>query len=199
MTAQSLPYQADVGTLAKACGAALLAGALILGFVVLPAEYNIDPTGAGKALGLTALSDEVDDTPEAQPATAVSATAVKVSEQTRDTIIRATPYRSDEKTLTLAPHSGVEVKAQMKAGDQFVFSWKSTAPVKMDMHGEASLTASDFSTYWKQKGLSEAQGSFTAPFDGIHGWYWRNQGDAAVTITLKTSGFYEKLIEPPVE
>jgi hypothetical protein len=199
MTAQSLPYQADGGTLAKACGAALLAGALILGFVVLPAEYNIDPTGAGKALGLTALSGEVDDTPDGQPATAVSATAVKLSEQTRDTIIRATPYRSDEKTLTLAPHSGVEVKAQMKAGDQFVFSWKSTGPVKMDMHGEASLTASDFSTYWKQKALSEAQGSFTAPFSGIHGWYWRNKGDAAVTITLKTSGFYEKLIEPPVE
>jgi len=199
MTAQSLPYQADGGTLAKACGAALLAGALILGFVVLPAEYNIDPTGAGKALGLTALSGEVDDTPDGQPATAVSATAVKLSEQTRDTIIRATPYRSDEKTLTLAPHSGVEVKAQMKAGDQFVFSWKSTGPVKMDMHGEASLTASDFSTYWKQKGLSEAQGSFTAPFAGIHGWYWRNQGDADVTVMLKTSGFYEKLIEPPVE
>jgi len=199
MTAQSLPYQADGGTLAKACGAALLAGALILAFVVLPAEYNIDPTGAGKALGLTALSGEVDDTLDAQPATAVSVTAVKVSEQTRDTIIRATPYRSDEKTLTLAPHSGVEVKAQMKAGDQFVFSWKSTGPVKMDMHGEASLTASDFSTYWKHKGLSEAHGSFTAPFAGIHGWYWRNQGDAAVTITLKTSGFYEKLIEPPVE
>jgi len=199
MTAQSVPYQADGGTLTKACGAALLAGALILAFVVLPAEYNIDPTGAGKALGLTALSGEVDDTLDAQPATAVSVTAVKVSEQTRDTIIRATPYRSDEKTLTLAPHSGVEVKAQMKTGDQFVFSWKSTGPVKMDMHGEASLTASDFSTYWKQKALSEAQGSFTAPFSGIHSWYWRNKGDAAVTITLKTSGFYEKLIEPPVE
>jgi len=199
MTAQTLPYRADSGTLAKACGAALLAGAAILTLFVLPAEYNIDPTGVGKALGLVALSGEADDTPAAAPQAAVPANAITIPEQTRDTIVRATPYRSDEKTLTLAPHAGVEVKAQMTAGDQFIFSWKSSGPVKMDMHGEASLNATSFSTYWKQKDLSEAQGSFSAPFAGIHGWYWRNQGETPVTITLRTSGFYEKLIEPPVE
>ena len=199
MTAQTLPYRADSGTLAKACGAALLAGAAILTLFVLPAEYNIDPTGVGKVLGLVALSGEVDDTPATAPQAAVPANAITIPEQTRDTIIRATPYRSDQKTLTLAPHAGVEVKAQMKAGDQFIFSWKSSGPVKMDMHGEASLNATSFSTYWKQKDLSEAQGSFSAPFAGIHGWYWRNQGEKPVTITLTTSGFYEKLIEPPVE
>lgn len=37
-----------------------------------------------------------------------------------------------------------------------------------------------------------------APFNGIHGWYWRNQGETPVTLTLKTSGFYRKLIRPPV-
>jgi hypothetical protein len=90
-------------------------------------------------------------------------------------------------------------KAEMQRGDEFLFSWNATGPVKMDMHGEASLTASDFTTYWKQKGLSQAQGSFTAPFAGIHGWYWRNQGDAPITITLRTSGFYRRLIRPKVE
>jgi hypothetical protein len=30
-----------------------------------------------------------------------------------------------------------------------------------------------------------------APFDGTHGWYWRNRGEATVTIVLQTSGFYD--------
>ena len=33
-------------------------------------------------------------------------------------------------------------------------------------------------------------GSYTAPFDGVHGWYWENLTDSPVTITLRTAGFY---------
>lgn len=196
----AIPYQASAKNLARASLAALAAGSAILVLFVLPAEYGVDPTGVGKAIGLTALKSggEEADAADATPASAAPSKAVAVPEQTRDTIIRATPYRSDERTLTLAPHAGIEIKAEMQAGDQFVFSWKSTGPVKMDMHGERSLTSNTFTTYWKQKGLSDAQGSLMAPFAGIHGWYWRNQGEAPVTITLKTSGFYSKLIQPPV-
>jgi hypothetical protein len=42
---------------------------------------------------------------------------------------------------------------------------------------------------------TEAQGSFIAPFDGTHGWYWRNRGDQPVTVKLKVSGFYEKIFK----
>jgi len=201
MTSQALPYQADGRTLAAACGAAAVVGVAVLALFVLPAEYGVDPTGVGKALGLKALSQGVDedDTATAPGPAKPTPSAIKVPEQNQDSIVRATPYRSDEQVLTIAPHAGVELKAEMKAGDQFVFSWTATGPVKMDMHGEASLTAQDFSTYWKQKGLTQAQGTFMAPFAGIHGWYWRNQGATPVTVTLKTSGFYAKLVRPPVE
>ena len=37
---------------------------------------------------------------------------------------------------------------------------------------------------------NEAHGTYTAPFSGIHGWYWLNKTGAPVTVTLKTSGFY---------
>jgi hypothetical protein len=201
MTAATVtPYRADGATLAKASLASLVAGAAILTLFVLPAEYGIDPTGAGHALGLTALTAGADETDAGgTPAAATPETAAPVPEQTRKSIVRATPYRSDERTLTLPPHSGAEIKAEMARGDQFVFAWTATGPVKMDMHGEASLTASSFSTYWKQKGMDRARGGFTAPFAGIHGWYWRNQGETPVTITLRTSGFYRKLIRPPVD
>ena len=32
-----------------------------------------------------------------------------------------------------------------------------------------------------------------ATYDGSHGWFWRNRGSKAVTITLKTSGAYSEI------
>ena len=39
-------------------------------------------------------------------------------------------------------------------------------------------------------------GSFTAPVAGRHGWFWQNLNDDTVTITVRTSGFYERLVRP---
>src|SRR5439155_19377510 len=37
---------------------------------------------------------------------------------------------------------------------------------------------------------SGASGTLTAPFSGIHGWYWENLGNQEITVTLTSSGFY---------
>jgi hypothetical protein len=98
-----------------------------------------------------------------------------------------------EVVLTLAPNQGREVKALMKAGDSFRYDWKTDgAEVRFELHGER-LDASDgaFSSY--EKGASTGQnGNFTAPFDGTHGWYWRNRTDKPVTITVRASGVFQR-------
>jgi hypothetical protein len=168
---------------------------------VLPAEWGIDPTGVGKVLGLTRMAGAEDsaDTAVAIPETTAAAT-MTIPPQTKESIAVATPMRSDEKTLTLAPHTGMEIKAHMLKGDRFVFRWTATGAIRQDMHGEPTKgRPGEFSTYWKQKDMTEAQGSFIAPFNGSHGWYWRNGGETPVTITLKTTGFYNELFEPPAE
>ena len=38
------------------------------------------------------------------------------------------------------------------------------------------------------------QGTLTADFDGLHGWYWQNAGDQPVTVTLRTDGDYLDLV-----
>jgi hypothetical protein len=38
--------------------------------------------------------------------------------------------------------------------------------------------------------VTEASGTMTAPFSGIHGWYWENTTDQAITVTLTSSGYY---------
>lgn len=197
-----LPYRASPRALAKASAAALTGAAAVLVLFVLPAEWGIDPTGVGHALGLTRMAGgaEADEADSPEVVTPSASDAVQIPVQTKDNIGAKTAWRSDEKTLTIAPHTGVEVKARMVKGDHLIFRWSSTGPVRMDMHGEPTGgKEGEFNTYWKQKDLTEARGSFTAPYQGTHGWYWRNGGDTPVTLKLNTEGFYENLFEPPAE
>jgi hypothetical protein len=191
-------YVVPRSTLARAAIGALAGATIILTLFVLPAEFGIDPTGVGKALGLTRMSEQADPVDESgtTPPQGSASAGFAVPPQTQASIQKATAYRSDEKTITLAPHTGMEVKAVMKAGDSFQFRWTATGPVRADMHGEPLGAKDDeFSDYWKQKDLSSGQGAFTAPFAGTHGWYWKNRGEVPVTITVKLDGFYERAFE----
>ena len=199
MTSQPAPptaITASPATLAKATGAAAIGAVAILTLFVLPAEYGIDPTGVGGALGLTGMVAEPSGPAPATAQPATPATAPTLP--TRDSIARIAPWRQDSMTITLAPHSGQEVKAHMQQGDSFVFEWQSTGgPVKVDMHGEApDATDGAFTSYWEEREQTSARGSFTAPYAGTHGCYWRNKGDTPVTVTVKTTGFYKDLFQP---
>lgn len=202
-TVSALPasIKPSPSALARATGGAAIAAAAILTFFVLPAEYGIDPTGVGTALGLTGMvSGEVSEAAPAQESSA-AVPAADVAIPTKATISKTADWRQDEMTITLAPHSGQEVKAHMVKGDSFVFQWKATGgPVKAEMHGE-KLNATDgsFTDYWKDLEITSGQGDFTAPFDGTHGWYFRNKGEVPVKVTVKTVGFYKDLFLPKAE
>jgi hypothetical protein len=189
-----VPYQASSRTLSVASGTAFLLAVLILVLFVLPAERGIDLTGAGSTLGLTQMSGAKART-EA-PAAAAAASMPAIQAPTKQSIVQSTPWRSDEMTVVVKPHTGIEVKAMMKTGDHLIFRWESTAPVKMDMHGERPDAGDEFTRYWMESDLSSGQGAFTAPFEGRHGWFWRNRSDKDVTIKVQTAGFYGSLFQP---
>ncbi|MDP1923655.1 MAG: hypothetical protein Q8K57_02600 [Thiobacillus sp.] len=191
--------------LIKATGVALVAAAAILITTVLPAEHGIDPTGIGKALGLTTLSSSSGEAaaalvPVASAAMLPSNTAAlaPIVQTPAATVAKSeVPFRSDEMMLTLQPDEGAEIKASMRKGEQFMFAWAAEGgKVNFDMHGERPNAGDKFTSYWKAKQHTRAQGIFVAPFDGTHGWYWRNRGDQPVTVKVNVSGFYEKLYRP---
>lgn len=196
MTETTTTLNVSTTQLLKASTLALIGAGLILLIAVLPAEYGIDPTGIGKALGLTALHTPAEEAEEvADEAASVSDTAVSKAGAT--VIRQSTPYQSGEMTLTLLPESGAEIKAQMHAGDTIVFSWISAGgPVSFDMHGEKPNDGNNFTSYWQGRDKNQGHGSFTAPFSGSQGWYWQNDGSGPVSITVKVSGYFEKLYKP---
>jgi len=164
--------------------AAMAAAAVILVGAVLPAEYNIDPTGVGKALGLTALANT-----GGSPAN-VPALQLAPAEQTH--FYDAAPH-SDEIKIKLKPDGELEYKIRMKAGDTAVYSWTSDGKVYYDFHAESEPKDGSKPAELRYKEVQEAtsaHGSLTAPFDGIHGWYFLSLEAKPVTITLKVTGFY---------
>lgn len=170
---------------------AIVAGVLLV-TVILPAEYGVDPTGAGRALGL--YREPAAGLGDAETAAAQGAMPAGTTTLTRSPV----PYRSDEMSLVLKPGEGGEIKAVMAAGQHFVYTWTATGgTVDVDMHGEAfDPKGEEATSYWKDEYQPGDQGIFTAPVAGRHGWFWQNLNDDPVTITVRTSGFYERLMRP---
>jgi hypothetical protein len=70
-----------------------------------------------------------------------------------------------------------------------VYAWSADAPIHFEFHGEPVDPTLKVITY--EKGDAPyASGSLTAQFAGIHGWFWENPTDKAVTIAITSSGFF---------
>jgi hypothetical protein len=174
--------------------------ALVLTTAVLPAEYGIDPTGAGRVLGLTKMGEA-----KRQAASAEQTVAAAPAEGSGEILLDAEPAatnavagasagaRMGEATLTLQPDEGSEVKATMKAGDEITYEWATGGPkISFELHGEEiGAGDGDYTSYEKGTSAGES-GKFRAPFDGTHGWYWENRSDEPITITVKATGAFEK-------
>lgn len=88
------------------------------------------------------------------------------------------------------------MKAALAKGQSIVFQWSASAEVLVDMHGELPDAHDEYTSYWVDGAQREGTGTFTAPFDGNHGWYWQNRGKQPVTVKVTVTGFQTKLFRP---
>jgi hypothetical protein len=173
---------------------ALVSATVLLFTVVLPAEYGVDPTGIGRALGLTEMGDiktrlaqeaEEDAQAKATPPLA-SATQPPAA-----TIATTSAVWRDTLTFTLQPDQGIEVKLRMKADERAQYAWKvQGGVVNYDTHGDALGRSI---SYVKGRGVAADEGELVAAFTGNHGWFWRNRGQSDVTLVLQTRGAYSDI------
>lgn len=102
---------------------------------------------------------------------------------------KASERAGDRIRFTLDPKRSVEYKFAMQEGAQLTYRWEASAPVHSDLHSDHFDDPEDFTTA-KVATLDEDAGVYTAPYYGRHGWFWRNDGTAPVTLTLETTGDY---------
>lgn len=178
---------------------AAAAGALLI-TVVLPAEYAIDPTGIGGALRFTEmgeikaqLAQEAAADRAATASAAETAPSATAAVATKSGVVGAAiGARSDVTELTLTPGQGAEIKATMAEGTTLTYDWSvSGGAVNYDTHADAP--GIDYHGYDKGTNSAGQRGKLVAPFDGKHGWFWRNRGDGPVTVTLRTQGAYTEI------
>ena len=179
---------------------AAVAAGVILVTIILPAEYGIDPTGMGKALGLTALSGS--ERRESPP----SGAAAKPWDAAPNTGVNGDiagnhrqAYRTDVVEIRMAPGEELEYKAALAQGEPLLYSWETGNRehlVYYDFHGEpadadAHRPPGYFMRYEEQQdGAASSHGYLVAPFIGKHGWYLLNFNDYPVTVRLTISGNY---------
>ena len=192
-----LPSMSDLPTSRQLVTSTLLAiagAAAILVTVVLPSEYGIDPTGAGRVLGLTEMGEikvQLAEEAAADRASTPEATNVPAAAGTASPLA-STAERNDRKEITLAPGEAAEIKVSATKGASIAFEWSvSGGNVNFDTHGDPLVKKRGFyHGYGKGKASTGQKGTLIAAFDGTHGWYWRNRSGQSVTVTLQTSGAY---------
>ena len=191
MSAETASTQAESVTevrqrIAAAAGAALLVAGLVLVMFVLPAEFAVDPTGVGAKTGLLPLGVT------GQQVEALTATAGSGATAGGAIVIpQERPVQQETVNFALAPGEGMEYKYRLDKGEALLYSWKATAPVDVEFHAEPDGGPAGYAqTYEKVPQRTEASGTLTAPFPGIHGWFWENKTGEPVTVTLTASGFY---------
>ena len=154
-------------TLLKASVLSVLVAVIVLVTLVLPAEYDLDPLGTGALLGLTGLS-------RTGPTALVQQTAT---------------FRQEQRVFELAPFESVEYKYRLEADAGLIFSWQASGEVVFDLHAEPDGAEEGYAESFIQgRGLQD-HGVYSAPFPGIHGWFWENRGMETVTVTLNAAGF----------
>jgi hypothetical protein len=180
---EPVPAPPSRAALVRSTLVALAVAAVVLVTVVLPAEYDIDPLGTGRALGLVVLGE--------QP---LPADLIPVRGD--GLIAHGASYRTDSRTFELEPGGFVEYKYRLEAGRGMVYSWTATNWVRSEMHSERDGAPSGTAEFFEvaERTLFR-HGSYVAPFAGIHGWYWLNEGAGPVTVTLHAAGFFSESIE----
>lgn len=181
----SQPTQAK-DKIAVAAGAALLVAGLLLVTVVLPAEYGLDPLGTGARLGLMEISGT-----EQKAAEFAASLANDPASARAGVVPQNQQFHQETVDFKVGPDGWMEYKYRLDKGEALLYSWKATGPVNVEFHAEPDGAPRGYAqTYEKTDRQTMASGTLTAPFAGIHGWYWENTTDQPVTVTLTSAGYY---------
>jgi hypothetical protein len=183
--------------LLRSTAIAAVSAVAILVTVVLPAEYNIDPTGIGGVLGLAEMGEI--QTQLAEEAEADRLLELEAQEQSSlmndifGLFVGAAQAQEaevwrDEITFTLAPGESAEWKLVMEEGQTVEYRMMvEGGRVNFDLHGHGGGNSV---TYEKGRGSTGDDGTIIAAFDGEHGWFWRNRDSAEATVTVQVRGEY---------
>ena len=199
--------------LIKSVFIAAIIGALVLVTAVLPAEYNIDLLGTGKLFGFSRLY--VSDAAEVEATGVVPVTSIQYKplrieklgsppsvprplEANNPPPAEQFLQRSDTIAVIVPAGKGIEYKFRSLKYGTVKYDWNTSNAeiVYIDFHGEVQQDNPPKNVFYESYTLaysSNMAGTFTAPFKGRHGWYFRNETKKDISVSLRLRGEYQLL------
>jgi len=193
----------------KATIIALILGAVLLVVAVLPAEYGIDPIGAGKLLGFSKLyvPDDEEQTNFGGVISNPSTPLIKLEkagsgpdverpvEVDNPPPIKQLEHKSDSVQVVVPAGKGIEFKINMLKYGTMKYEWTTTnrEMLYFDFHGEVKQKTEAKDVYFESYTIANSNnmvGTFLAPYEGKHGWFFRNNSNTDVVVNLRLKGHY---------
>jgi hypothetical protein len=195
----------------KALVLAMSIGAAVSVIAVLPAEYGIDPTGLGKILGFSKLfqpnetggDNMIAESPQ-QSIKLLKLEDAGSGPGVKKPIEASDPppgmqyeIREDSVTITIPGGKGLEYKVLLLKHGALKYEWTIDKGIMFfDFHGEVKEQNPPEDVFYESYTVAYAHnmiGTFLSPFEGRHGWYFKNSGEADRTVSIRLKGEYRLL------
>jgi len=188
---------------------ALVIGIILLIIAVLPAEYGMDPTGAGRLFGFSRLY--VPEESEAVPVSSGQGTQqsfplIKLekagsgpdvnrpAEADNPAPEEQLTEREDSVQVIVPAGKGIEYKINMLKHGKMKYEWTTDeGTVYFDFHGEVKQAKEAKAVYFESYTIAYSNnmvGTFLSPYEGKHGWFFRNNSDKDIIVSLRLKGQY---------
>lgn len=201
----------DKKQLTKSVVLALSLGIVVLVTAVLPAEYGIDPLGTGKLLGFSRLymeettEEPIQNSKQADPLNRKKLTLEELGsppnipkpiEANDPPQEKQFEVQNDTIKVVVKADKGIEYKFSALKYASVKYEWTTSDNniVFIDFHGEVKQDNPPEEVFYESYTLAYSNnmaGTFTAPFEGRHGWYFRNRSNEDITVTIRLKGQYQ--------
>lgn len=195
------------GQLLKSLIIALIIGAIVLLVAVLPAEYGLDPLGTGKLFGFSKLYQGNKQTESNETYSSLNFKKIKM-EKVGSPIGTPKPSEADNPppkvqyqkrvdtiAVVVPAETGIEYKFKSLKYGSTRYEWATDKGiVYIDFHGEVKQENPPKNVFYESYTLAHSNnmaGTLTAPFEGKHGWYFRNETNQDIVVTIRLNGQYE--------
>ena len=206
MTTNNQP-NLNKGQLLKSLIIALIIGAIVLLTAVLPAEYGLDPLGTGKLFGFSKLYQGNEKIENNEIYSSLNFKKIKIgklgsplsvpkpSEADNPPPEVQYPQREDTIEVVVPAEKGIEYKFKSLKYGSTKYEWATDEGiVYIDFHGEVKQENPPKNVFYESYTLAYSNnmaGTLTAPFEGKHGWYFRNETKEDIIVTIRLNGNYE--------
>lgn len=109
-------------------------------------------------------------------------------------------FRIETYEVVIPAFDWIETKVEMDLGESMVYRWElvedenttdmTTEMIYTEFHGHKPRAEGELGElmYYRKATGGEEQGSFTAPFSGIHGWFIDNTNDHDIVVRVQVAG-----------